>query len=60
MVDNNFGFCFGSVLRSLLVGASTIFSPSRRQNTRIITNHLPFYFPADRLCEHGECCLALT
>lgn len=56
MMDNNFGFCFGSVLRSLLVGASTIFSPNRRQNTRIITNYFPFYFPADRLCEYGECC----
>ena len=28
-MDNNFGFCFGSVLRSLMVGASTIFSPIR-------------------------------
>ena len=56
MMDNNFGFCFGSVLRSLLVGASTIFRSSRRQNTRIITNDFPFYFPEDRLCEYGECC----
>ena len=55
MMDNNFGFFFGSVLRSLLVGASTILGQAVDKILGLLLI-ISFYFLADRLCEYGECC----